>query len=482
LCVGIDVGTTNTKVALVEVSTAQPRSVVSAPTPPAAGLGLTLRALLLAALDGAPAPDAVGIASMAETGVPLDRNGTPIGDWLRWDGHRGRAEADALARRLGWGALVGETGVRPSAKVPLATWAWLRVHRPDTWARMARWAGAADLVGLLLTGRLATDHTLAGRTMAYRLPGDRVPDASPDREPDASRARLPDAFDPDLLSEVGLRPEQVPDIVSAGVAGWTRDRAWPLRAGTPVVVAGHDHAVGAYAAGVRRPGDVADSVGTAEAIMSIVAVPPDPVEFGRAGMSAVVTVGQGWAILAGSSSAGAVVQWWLEHESGDLDADDLFGQALAVGGPSDVIVLPYLFGRQTPDPAPAARLQVLGRPGHSPAELTRAMLEGLCLQARWMVAEQLRLARLGGVEVVVLGGPVATNPAWTIVKSDVLPWSLRLVSAPEPVAAGAAMVAAERVGLIGAAPALEGRRAACGGHEYDRAFTRFVAAARAQSP
>lgn len=474
-------GTTNTKVALVEVSTARPRSVVSAPTPSAADLRPTLLALLLRVLDGAPAPDAVGVASMAETGVPLDRDGTPIGDWLRWDGHRGRAEADALARRIGWDALVGETGVRPSAKVPLATWAWLHVHRPDTWARMARWAGAADLVGLLLTGRLATDHTLAGRTMAYCLPGDRVPDSSRGHEPDASRGRLPDSFDPDLLREVGLRPEQLPDIVTAGLAGSTRGATWPLRAGTPVVVAGHDHAVGAYAAGVRRPGDVADSVGTAEAIMSIVAEPPDPVEVGRAGMSAVVTVGQCRAVLAGSSSAGAVVQWWLEHESGGLDADELFARALAVGGPSGVIVLPYLFGRQTPDPAPAARLRVLGRSGHSPAELTRAMLEGLCLQARWMVEEQLRLARLGGIEVAVLGGAVAANPAWTSVKSQVLPWPLRLVTAAEPVAAGAAMVAAERVGLIDEAPALEGGRAASAGHEYDNAFARFVTAARAHS-
>jgi xylulokinase len=465
LCLGIDVGTTNMKVALVDVSTARLRSVATTPTPAAADLPQTLRVLLSRVLDGAPPPDAVGISSMAETGVPLDEDGAPIGDWVRWDGHRARAEADALARRLGWDALVEATGVRPSAKVPLATWAWLRARRPDTWARMARWAGAADLVGLSLTGRLATDHTLAGRTMAYRLP----------------RGRLPDVFDPDLLSAVGLRPEQLPDIVTSGVAGRIQGNTWPLHARTPVVIAGHDHAVGAYAAGVRRPGDVADSVGTAEAITSIVAMPPDPLDVGRAGMSAVVTVHQGRAIVAGSSSAGAVVQWWLEHESGGLDPDELFARALAAGGPSDVIVLPYLSGRQTPDPAPAARLRVLGRSGHSPAELARAMLEGLSLQARWMVEEQLRLAGLGSVEVAVLGGPVAANPTWMSVKSDVMRWPLRLVTAAEAVAAGAAMLAAERSGLIAAAPPLEGRPAAVGGHEYDNALARFVAAARADS-
>ena len=40
--------------------------------------------------------------------------------------------------RLGWAELVAATGVRPSAKVPLATWAWLRANRPDLWRATAR--------------------------------------------------------------------------------------------------------------------------------------------------------------------------------------------------------------------------------------------------------------------------------------------------------------------------------------------------------
>lgn len=458
LGLGIDLGTTNTKVALVAVDTSTPRvrAIATAATPEPDALKGVLMTLVRTVLAGSPPPDAVGIASMAETGVPLGADGTPLGPWLRWTGHRAGAEAAALAARLGWESLVGATGVRPSAKVPLATWAWLRAHEPGTWRAMTRWAGVADLAAFLLTGRLVTDHTLAGRTMAYRLPGP---------------SGLPGTFDADLLAEVGLRPDHLP-LVTSEAAGVTDPDFvhCGLTRGTPVVVAGHDHQVGSFACGVREPGDVADSLGTAEAVMTVVADPPDPVAVGRAGMSTVVTVGgRHRAVLAGSSSAGAVVDRWLTDEAGGATPTELFDEVLACDdGPTGVLVLPYLSGRQTPAPDPDARLRVIGRrPGR--AVMAKAMLEGLCLHTRWMLDEQ----STGGGPVHLFGGAVATNPAWTRIKAQVLPGVLNVVAAEEPVAVGAALVAACGPG----GPALRATVTPGDGSAYDDMYSRFVAAA-----
>src|SRR2546423_14152662 len=115
--VGIDLGTTNTKVALVELDTGAVRATAATATPEPAAVPATLRELLGRVLDGAAeAPDAVGIASMAETGVPLDVDGRPLGGWLRWDGHRARAQADELARPPGRAALGAPTRRRPRAQ------------------------------------------------------------------------------------------------------------------------------------------------------------------------------------------------------------------------------------------------------------------------------------------------------------------------------------------------------------------------------
>jgi xylulokinase len=269
-----------------------------------------------------------------------------------------------------------------------------------------------------------------------------------------------------------------PGQVAGRVRAFT---ATGLRHGTPVVVAGHDHAVGAFAAGVREPGDVADSLGTAEALLTVVAAAPDPVAVAAAGMSPVVTVGGRRGILAGSSAAGALVGWWLEREGGGRDAGDLFAQALALGGrPGDILVLPYLSGRQTPAPDPTAGVRIVGRrPEHTPPELAKAMLEGLCLQARWMLAEQARLAGREPAGVTVLGSAVTANPAWLRIKARVMPVPLRAVTAGEPVAAGAALVAAARAGVVAEPPVLERQHVASDvpPTRYDGAFAAFVTAA-----
>ncbi len=313
---GVDVGSTNVKVVLVRIgpepapvagSGAASRTVTevvvrSAPTPSSPdALVRAVRDLVRDALAGRPAPVAVGITSMAETGAALDADGRPLTELVRWDGRRGGPDAEGLAEHLGRVELFRATGVRASAKVPLVTWAWLRRTEPHLWRRVARWGGVADLVALAMTGDLVTDHTLAGRTMAYRLPPAGVP--------------VPDAFDADLLAEVGLAPEQLPRVARPGEpAGPLVDDAFVaagIPAGTPVVLAGHDHAVGTWAAGVRAPGDRADSIGTAEAVLTVLGGPVDRPAVAREGMSLVrTTAGTHEALLAGSPAAGAMVAWW----------------------------------------------------------------------------------------------------------------------------------------------------------------------------
>ncbi|MFE4722769.1 FGGY family carbohydrate kinase, partial [Streptomyces sp. NPDC056728] len=111
-------------------------------------------------------PDAIGLTGMAEAGVPLDRDGRPLGDVRAWSDPAPVPYAASLRERLDARLLHRETGVLPSAKVPLAKWCALTDQEPAVAARMHAWAGAADLVAHALTGRLGTDGTFAQRTMA----------------------------------------------------------------------------------------------------------------------------------------------------------------------------------------------------------------------------------------------------------------------------------------------------------------------------
>ena len=433
-------------------------------------------------------PDCVGVASMAETGVPLDADDRPIGDLVAWN--RGSPErqeaAGELERALGVASLFAATGVRPSAKVPLVGWRCLRRDEPARWSAMRRWAGAADLIALSLTGALVTDHTLAGRTMAYRLP---APTGNAGCAPIGALAT---GFDPDLLAVVGLRPDQLPRVLPPGEpAGLVRGdgTADPLTPGTPVVVAGHDHPVGAWAAGVRVPGQVADSLGTAEALIAVLDRRPDPADVAAAGMSLVRTVaGDREALVAGSASAGAVLSWWADRADRRSALTRLLAAVPArLTQPTGVLVLPYLNGRQTPDPDPDARIEVYGPLDNLDDEdQVRAVLEGVSFQARWMLSTLRQWSGADGAatdraELVALGGPARPGSAWLQVKAAVGPGPLRAASHPEPVAAGAALLAGVRTGVLDPAQAYLPTVPA-GGHpipSYQPHYRRFVHAAGA---
>jgi len=242
---GIDIGSTNTKVALVRCGDeATELAVSSFPTPdrPSDLVRRTLDAVSALLADAPEHPAAVGVASMAETGAPLDADGHELSPLIRWNRSPAAATPGAQAagildgteifERIGPDAFFRRTGVPPLPKAPLAVWHALRRDEPALWRRTHRWAGVADLVVHALTGAFVTDHTLAGRTGAYPLPGE--------------GEALPAGFDPDLLALVDLGPSRLSRVAqpgdAAGAVTAKASRRTGLAEGVPVYVAGHDHA------------------------------------------------------------------------------------------------------------------------------------------------------------------------------------------------------------------------------------------------
>jgi sugar (pentulose or hexulose) kinase len=244
------------------------------------------------------------------------------------------------------------------------------------------------------------------------------------------------------------------------------------------VVAGHDHQVGAYVCGVRSPGDTANSLGTSEVVLRILEDAADPAAVQAAGMSLVRTVAGGRpALLAGAGSAGTAYAAWVGEHGLDPDTPSLGC------GPTGLLVLPYVRGRQCPEPDPDARLRVVGDVGAAgPDELMAALLEGLSLQTRWMYDVQRALdpGARGRSPMTLFGGPGARNAGWVRVKAEVLPDGVRVVAQHEPVAVGAAVIAAERAGLVepGAVVLPAGEPAVPHQDRYAAVYEAFVREAR----
>ncbi|WP_329459163.1 FGGY-family carbohydrate kinase [Streptomyces sp. NBC_01497] len=451
LLAGVDIGSTHCKAVLCRASGAvvaraqrpTPRSHDGRTHPADDLVAAALGVLSDCVRAAGRAPDAVGLTGMAEAGVGLDADGRPLGPVQAWSDPAPAPYAARLGQTYGAAALHARTGVLPSAKVPLAKWCAMAEQSPGTLARMRTWAGAADLVGHALTGRVGTDATLAQRTMAWDPAGW--------------------SWVGELLAEPGIGEQCMPRVLAPGEPVGTLTRgaaaATGLRPGIPVVVAGHDHLVGAWAAGVRRTGQVADSMGTAEAVLTVCAGAPDAAGAASEGMSfGRHADGRHWVALAGMQGSGALVEWFCDRFLGLAGAPGperyaAFARLVETlpGEPTGLVVEPYLSGRASPRPYADARLAVHGLgAGHGPAHLARALLEGASHHARWMTDTQAALTGCAPSAVTLLGGSTRLE-AWTRLKAAVSPWPVLLCEEPEAPGLGAAGWAGAALGLDPAA-------------------------------
>jgi xylulokinase len=393
-------------------------------------------------------PVAIGIASMAESGVPIDRRGAPVGDILAWHDRRPERQAAWLERQIGAAQLFARTGLRPEPKCTLAKLLWLREHKAADFTRLRRWAGVAELIGLDLTGQLGTNASLACRTLAFDV--------------------TLRAWDAELLALASLTTDEMPTVLPLGqaVGGLTAAAAvrLGLPTGTPVVVAGHDHLAGAIGAGVTKVGDALDSMGSAEATMLVTVAPALTEEVRRGGFSTGCHAVDGLAYVAGGlQSSGALVEWFIETflpagagegvpcpvageaPGGNPDRDRYarFATLLeqAGSGPVEPIVLPYLRGRTAPHRDPSATLEIEGlRETHGMADLAAAVVDGAAYHVRWMLDELARTTETRLDRVKLTGGG-ARNRRWVTAKAALGPGRLEVVRTDEAAALGAALAA-----------------------------------------
>jgi sugar (pentulose or hexulose) kinase len=312
---------------------------------------------------------------------------------------------------------------------------------------MSGWRFVADLVATEWSrsqepSSAATSITLACRSMGWDLRAGR--------------------WDGELLALVGLRPEQMPRVVPwtepAARLGGAASNRLGLPAGIPIAVAGHDHVVGGLAVGVSRPGDVLDSIGTAEAILLVTSEPALDEAVRAAGFSVGSHVLPGrWTLIAGLQTSGAFVDWFLdlfggvpETASDEERYERLEGLvAAAIRRPSGIVGRPTLRGRTAPAPDAGVTASFEGlTAAHRLPDLALAALEGTAFHVRWMEDELERLSGQAIARVRTIGGGTA-NETLLEIKAALSPAPLELADVPEAVAVGAALVGAVAGDLLG---------------------------------
>jgi xylulokinase len=397
---------------------------------------------------------AVGIASMAETGLLLDRRGgTPRAPLLPWFDPAATPQAEALKQRPDLEARFYVCGLRPSFKCAVAKLLWLQQR--GIALDGAIWLGAADYLLYRLAGVFATDGSLASRTCAYRLEQQR--------------------WDAAWLESLGLPGEIFPPLLPGGAPAGAC-RALPglerlIPAGTPVGVAGHDHVCAAFAvalaSGGVRPGLIFDSIGTAEPLTgAFPARPLGPADY-RSGLAFGQHAAPGFLYWMGGLSASGGSLEWLRGILGDPPLSYAALEALLDDlpeGPSGLLYFPYLAGSGSPHSDPHVRGALLGLSAAAGrGSLVKAVLEGVAFEmefirraARSAMSAQAQIGAPSAtdtpsdgsaVERIVAAGGGVRNRRWLQIKADVHGCPLEVFPESEATLLGAALLAGRGLGL-----------------------------------
>ena len=376
---------------------------------------------------------AVAFSSAMHGLLALDAGGDPIGPLLTWADTRASDVARELRGRPGALALHRRTGTPVHPMSPMVKLAWLRRARPSLHAAAHTWGGVKEFVLARATGARVADTSLNSGTGLLDV--------------------ATGTWDLEALDLAGITAAALGEPVApTAVVGRLRVRDWGLPTGVPVVAGGGDGPLANLGVGAVRPGVAACSIGTSGALRVTVERPAvDP----RGRVFCYGLADERWVVGGAITNGGLVLDW--ARETLHRDVDDLLDAAGAVpAGADGLLALLHLLAERAPywDTGGAGALVGLHR-RHGAGHVTRALLEGVCLQLR-LVLDSMREAGLAVHEVRATGG-FARSPLWRRLLTDALGLPVGFPTVDQGSAFGAALLGMQGVGLVTPGPeGLEG--------------------------
>ena len=405
-----------------------------------------------------PAERVVGVNAGTQWSgtVPVDAAGRPLTNAVIWMDSRGAPQIRRIVRGFpmvegyGLGKLlrwIRRTGGAPghSGKDPIAHILFLQDEFPEVHERTHRYLEPRDWLNFRLTGRFVSSFdamTLHWVTDTRDLSNVRYDDGLL-RMAGLDRDRLPEMVPPS--SVIGtLTPEAAREL-------WLTERAQVVSGAVDIMAA-------AIGAGAVRDLDSHLSVGTSSWLVCHVPYKKTDLFHNMASLPSVIP---GRYLLANEQeSAGvclttlATAVLFADDELGTTPPPDLYPRLFRMAervpaGSDGLVFLPWLNGERTPVDDREVRGGFVNQSlGHTRAHLVRAVLEGVALNARWLLGYVERFVKRRLDSIAFVGGG-ARSELWCRIHADVLDRPIRQVEDPVMAnARGAALQAAVALGRL----------------------------------
>lgn len=379
---------------------------------------------------------AVSVTSMGEAVVPLDEAGAPVFPIIPWFDARSVEQAQQVRCAVGDDRVFSITGAEAGAIFSVPKMLWMRQHHPDVFGKARKWLQMTDYINYRLCGRIVTDPSMACRTLAFDLAGCR--------------------WSPEILEPLGLGRELFPEVLASGTVLGSVSGAAAKQTGLPkgltVVLGGHDHPVASIAGCAFQNNEVFDSSGTAEPFLHV-SRRGEKLPAQRLGQRCTRHPSPDRFInWGGIVSSGVCVDWAVRcfvshHDFTAAQAagsyDELFGAARGLEPGSDGLMFhPALRGSGAPKWDARSKGALLGLTSeHTDMHILRAVLEGLCYQAKRILLMHEQLAGCPIDTIKCMGGGARIS-LWQQIKADVTGCAVRVGQVNEATPMGAAMLCA----------------------------------------
>lgn len=411
LVLGVDIGTSSSKGALVDLDGRLVASATRQHSPDRPHVGWVemdasvwwaeFREIARELTSGiADEVIAVGVSGMGPCVLVTDAENKPLRPAILYGvDTRSVDEIASLTEELG-----GEVAILDRCGSALSTQAvgpklrWLANNEPAVMAQGRRLFMPSSWLVHQLTGAYILDHHSASQ-------------CTPMYDTEALEWHVPWAarIAPDLSLPELLWPGEVAGHISSHAAAATG-----LRAGLPVIAGTIDAWSEAISVDGHNAGDLMLMYGTTMFLINTV-----PTRVSTPNLWGTVGAIKGTRNLAGGMATSGAITGWLKDLFGSADYPELIDLAAASGpGANGLLMLPYFAGERTPVADPHARGMIAGLTvSHGRGDIYRAALEATAMGVRHNI-EGMEAAG-GEIRRIVAVGGGAQGSLWTQIVSDV---------------------------------------------------------------
>ena len=407
--IGIDLGTSGVKAILLgeqgEVLASHTKKLsVSRPHPlwseqdPESWWQATDRAIqALGSAHSLQQVKAIGLAGQMHGATLLDSENRVLRPAILWNDGRCGEECGLLEARVANARAITGNLMMPGFTAPKLL--WVQRHEPEIFAKVAKVLLPKDYLRLKMSGVFASDMSDAAGTMwldvAKRDWSDEMLVAC-----SLSRSHMPALFEGSEITG-----ELLPEVA----------RRWAMPV-VPIVAGGGDNAAGAVGVGMADAGQAMLSLGTSGVYFAVsegfLSKPESAVH------SFCHALPGRWHLMSVMLSAASCLDWAAKLTGMESVQALISAAQQADENAGDIWFLPYLSGERTPHNNPQAKGVFFGLTHqHGPAELARAVLEGV----GYALADGMDVVHACGVtpQSITLIGGGARSDWWRQMLADI---------------------------------------------------------------